>query len=114
MRVQLVKQQREKKTLSPWSDAAAHQKKEWSELKNQMSVKTWSGKTWDAGILLKMAKEQCERLASGAVSIRKVSALAHEAGDDTVEARALVAVILALLHRAELTEVLRRLGRAKT
>lgn len=50
----------------------------------------------------------------GAVAVQEVAALAHEVGDDAVEARALVALRLALrvpvLARAVLPEVL---GRAR-
>ena len=50
-----------------------------------------------------------DRLAARAVLIGKIAALAHEAGDDAVEGRALVAE--ALGTRAELLEVLAGLRR---
>ncbi len=49
-----------------------------------------------------------DRLATGAVALREVAALEHEARDDAVERRACVAE--AVLACAELAEVLRGLG----
>ena len=67
---------------------------------------TWPSVLQTEVLVLKLVA--VDRLSSGSISSGEVSPLAHEVGDDAVEAGSLVAE--SLLSSAEGTEVLRSLG----